>query len=147
MMDWMTEGMNPQAVFRTDRHVLEQRKVGATVRQSMEVQVHEDELRNQLEHRLSAYVLADHIADDVFTGTTTSEWPETTWQMFKSRHESSWWLGWLVRRRPVRMHTERQTVEIQVSRYLNYPEATLRIESLGRPVIFEQPTQISPPRW
>ena len=126
----------------TQRKTLERMKVGASIRQSMRVDVSEDVLRGELEHRLSAYVLADHLASDTFTAYTSSEWPDSTWQMFKSRHAGSWWLGWLVRRRPTRLHTERQSVAVEVKRYLAYPEANLDLPELGRPVIFEQVRQL-----
>lgn len=30
--------------------------------------------------------------------------PRSRWQAYKQRHAGSWWLGWLVLRRPVRYH-------------------------------------------
>jgi len=136
--------MNEFHEYTTARKVLEQRQVGATVRQSMRFETREDHLHGELERRISAYVLTDHVADDTFTAVTRAEWPASTWQMFKHRHVASWWLGWLVRRRPVRMQVEVQHVEVEVSRYLGYPEADLRLPELGRPVIFETPRQIRP---
>lgn len=115
------------------RRTLESRRVGFTLRQSLTYETDVD-IPGELAHRLSAYVLSDHIAADTYTRTV--QWPATTWQMFKSTHEESWWLSWLVRRRPVQMVTKR--VEVTVNRFLTYPEASLAVRDLGRPFIYEE---------
>jgi hypothetical protein len=143
MMYYDTQADSP-LMMPGERRTLETQKVGSTLRQSMQVNVEEDFVRQELIQRITAYVLSDHLAADEFTAYTTATWPATTWQMFKSCHAGSWWLGWLVRRRPVRLHTERQQVAVQVDRYLNYPEANLALPSLGTPVVFERAMQIRP---
>lgn len=135
------EYLEPSAYF--NRKVLERRKVGVTVWQSAHASVEEDMIRDELQHRLEAYLLTDHVANDEFTASTQAQWPDSTWQMFKSRHAESWWLRWLVDRYPVRMHIERQQVVVRVERYLGYPEANLALPELGRPVIFETARQMS----
>lgn len=89
-------------------------------------------------------VLAQHVADDVFTAWY--EEPASWWQMWKRDHESAWYVpAWFLRRWPARQ--ERKSVEVQVGRYLHYPEATLRVPELGRAVIYERPSQMGGYRW
>lgn len=125
------------------QRVLDPMKFGAYTLSSARAEVSADVLSDQLMHRFEALVLSDHIADDTYAATTWFKFPTTTWQMFKSRHASSWWLGWLVRRRPVQVTLDRRTVEVEVKRYLLYPEANLVSPSLGRPVIYETTSE----RW
>lgn len=128
------------------RKTLENRAVAATYvmsRAAMErVPDAEALMRDQLRYQLKSYVLSDHITDDTYRASTTFEYPRSTWHMFKSRHAESWWLRWLVRRRPIQMATERRTVAVKVERYLGYPDATIRTPDLGPAFIYETARQI-----
>lgn len=72
--------------------------------------------------------------------------PASPWQFFKQRHADSWWLRWLVTRRPVQTtrHTVRThkiiTTEVRFERYDTYPQATVRLPEaeFGRPYVLER---------
>lgn len=113
----------------------------ASMRMSKDVDNLDAMMSGQLMYRMEAMILSDTLARDTYTGTSVSRWPATTWQMFKHTNEGTWWLGWLVRRRPVRMANDTHTVEVNVERCVLYPEANMVPESFGRPVIYEQVTQ------
>lgn len=142
--DKLGAAMYPDAV-RTAQRTFVPKKFGAYTMASMRMSKDVDNLdammRDQLVYRLEAMVLSDTIARDTYTGRRVSRWPATTWQMFKHTNEGTWWLGWLVRRRPVRMAEDKHTVEVNVERCVLYPEANMVPESFGRPVIYEQVTQ------
>jgi hypothetical protein len=88
--------------------------------------------------RLTAKVLTERLPDRHYAmaTTVTFEHPATTWQMFKSRHADSWWLRWLVDRRPVRMATQSRqaTAILDISDYLAYPHQTRVIPEMGSAV-------------
>lgn len=86
---------------------------------------------------LNSYVLAEHLAPEVYTATERIEFPATPWQHFKERHEGTRWLGWLVRRRPVQYDEHPVMVKVHLDRKRVYPEATVEVPELGRPVIWE----------
>ena len=89
-------------------------------------------------HRIETFVLQEHLADDVYSQDYATVVPSSTWQMFKSLHYLSWWLGWFVRRWPVKHITTKHTVAVQVGRYVNYPESHIAIPKLGHPFLFEK---------
>lgn len=82
-------------------------------------------------------LLADRVAEDSYTKTVAFIRPKTTWQMFKHTHAGSWWLAWLVSRRPVEYEQTSVDVTVEVKRYLTYPD--MAIEEYGRHFIYEQP--------
>lgn len=61
--------------------------------------------------KLKAYVLTHQLAEHSVSRRRTVSWPASPWQHFKRRHAESWWLRWLVARRPVRLQHE--TVDFQ----------------------------------
>lgn len=92
-------------------------------------------------------LVADRLADDVYHGGDYAHFdiPETTFQMFKHRNQEKWWLRRFVAKHPVRYvtHTQWVPVEIEVGRYITYPEAKIEDSSrLGRPFIYEQVNQV-----
>jgi hypothetical protein len=104
------------------------------------LEVHESPgyfILNHLTAEMRGYLVADHLADDVYTDAATVEYPRSTWQMFKHTHADSWWLRWLVRRRPVEMDAQTRMLRVEVGRYLAYPEAVVQVPKFGRPVIHE----------
>lgn len=129
-----------------NRHQLEQRKVAVQLALSRDAQMELDEdfLGNKLLARMTSYVLAEQLVGDTKTIHCTKgyEFPSSPWQFYKQRHASSWWLGWLVARRPVRTekHYQDREHEVRFERYATYPESTLRAPELGRPVIMESYT-------
>lgn len=87
---------------------------------------------------MEAYVLKDHIAKTYHSAWVESLWPQTTWQMFKHTHRDSWWLKWLVMRKPVVYAVDKQNVTVEVDHNYIYPEANLPYrQSLGRPRKYE----------
>lgn len=122
---------------------LEQTKLGATIVQSLEYEVHEDNwFQRALLHRLEAYALSEHLVTDRYVGERMFRTPATSWQMFKWEHAESWWLGWLVRRRPVRFSEQPHHVVVEVERKALYPQANIAVPNLGRPVIIERLTEV-----
>ena len=86
---------------------------------------------------MNSYVLADHLADDSYSRTEVFKAPTSPWQFFKQRHAESWWLRWLVQRRPVVTDRHEVTVTVDVARYLGYPQAPSMSQTWGPPVIME----------
>lgn len=127
--------------YTSTKHVLDTRKVGATlqVTQNATLHVSEDWILGSLVARLEGVVLSEKLVHDTsIKGVGYSEHPASPWQFFKQRHESSWWLGWLVERRPVRTERHRVEVKAEFTRWAHYPHAKVNIPELGRPVIFEE---------
>lgn len=64
--------------------------------------------------------------------------PASPFQHWKSKHEDSRWLGWFVRRWPVRTDEHRQDVRLVVhlERFRTYPEARIPVPSNYGPVRF-----------
>lgn len=101
---------------------------------------------------VESYVLRERLVGDtkrvrkVVPVETPMRFPASPWQFFKQRHQTSWWLGWLVRRRPVRtrLHSVTRSVtfeaEVTFERYATYPEATVYYppDRLGKPVLVER---------
>ena len=96
-------------------------------------------LADQLVYRLEAEVLADRLVGDTKTAHGALFFPASPWQFFKGKHSSSWWLGWLVRRRPVRNDEHPYTATVTFERYATYPYSRLHPHpDLGRAVLLEQ---------
>ena len=137
---------SPISEVQFEQKVLERLSVGARYVISHAVlEQYEDagsHINGELVRSLRSRVLADHLADDVFTASTSFEAPRSTWQMFKQTHAESWWLRWLVERHPVEMATQRRDVAVNVARYLTYPDAAIRTPEFGPHVIYETARQI-----
>lgn len=95
----------------------------------------EDPFRDLVFARLKAYVLTHQLAEHGVTRSRTVEWPATPWQHFKKRHAESWWLRWLVARRPVRMQHEVVDFQEAWTELAAYPWQTHLppFPKLGRP--------------
>ena len=93
--------------------------------------------------RLESHVLAHQIA----TGTERHliaydlfKFPASPWQFFKQRHADSWWLGWLVRRHPVREHVERRAYHnvVTIGRHMTFPDCNWAFpDGFGQPVMVD----------
>lgn len=126
------------------QHVLDRMRLGAQyVVDAAMLEVRPDlwpEIHERLVAQLTSHVLADHIADDTYSKAFTFKAPRTTWQTFKQTHAGSWWLGWLVTRRPVVNRHEDVILTVHVKRHLTYPDAAIRHNGLGPFRILEQAT-------
>lgn len=131
--------MSRQPVYQAEQKVLRQHRVGHSFVSSMTEEV--DKLaqleRGKQVHRLEAYVLQEHLADDIYVDSTKYTTPATWWDHFKETFQTSWWLGWLVKRRPAKYDHHVVHCGVQVERYASYPEADVAVPQLGRPVPFE----------
>jgi hypothetical protein len=97
----------------------------------------EDFIRNEVRVRIEQFVVAEKLAADRYHTMVGWKQPATTWDMYKHTHADSWWLGWLVRRRPARCKQYSQLATIEVERYAAYPDATVEFPHLGKPVPIE----------
>lgn len=124
-------------------HTLEQKKVAANllVTREASLRVRPDDITDNLVVQLESYVLAEKLVGDTKEVSGAIPFPTSPWQFFKHRHAGSWWLRWLVERRPVRTENHRWETSVTFERYNHYPESTLRVPELGRPVMFEQFTR------
>lgn len=107
--------------------------------ESATVDVWKDEL-NHTVTRLMAEVMTEHIVDLQEVSVSASvEFPHSPWQFFKQNHASSWWLGWLVRRRPVVLDTKTNTntAMVEFHRTTKFPHSSNIPSTLGQPYIFE----------
>jgi hypothetical protein len=126
-----------------DQVTLDWIKVAATNRVSAEfaetltADVIRDEVWRHLVYQLTAQVLTERLpSGDVRESKTFNiDVPASPWQQYKRDHAASWWLRWLVRRRPPvqRRHSLTGELAVDVTRYWAYPEA--RVErQMGRSV-------------
>lgn len=65
-----------------------------------------DWMTDMIVMKLRAFVLTHQLAEHSVSRRRTVSWPATPWQHWKHRHAGSWWLRWLVARRPVQMQHE-----------------------------------------
>lgn len=125
-----------------DRVALDVLRVGARTTVGRDAILHVEnnphDVLGPLMLRLESQVLAEKLVGGTYTGTGHKDFPTSPWQFFKQRHADSWWLRWLVVRRPV--NTERHTItaKVEVEAHRTYPESTIAIPALGRPVVVEQ---------
>ena len=119
-------------------------RVGEAVLASMRLDSGLDPFSRGLAYTLTAEVLAQKLADETVMDRQrmTVMYPDSPWQMFKNNHDVSWWLRWLVRRRPVRWHTQERAVTLHArwTGYAKFPQASIVVadDRLGRPVYFSQ---------
>jgi len=136
--------------FAIEKKLLELKRVGYSWRTGQNLRDslrYEESLNGDLSemiHRLEGYVLSEHLADDYYDRTLDLDTPKSTWQMFKMLHATSWWLGWLVNRWPVKYNTSHHRCVVKVGRYVNYPEAHVPIRNLGHPFIYEDVRALTP---
>lgn len=92
---------------------------------------------------IESHVLADRIATSTerhLVAQHSCSFPTSPWQFFKQRHADSWWLGWLVRRRPVRLDARTKTYHrtVTIGRDVTFPECTRQYpDDFGRPVVVD----------
>ena len=131
-------------ILKSEVKTLEMHRVGSSFRQTFDVEL--DEFIglefNERVWDMSAMVLREHLATDIYRDRTYSYWPSSTWQMFKRTHEKAWWMRWFVKRYPVDEVNDVQEVGIEVKRYASYPEADIPIHRLGRPIPYESITNL-----
>jgi hypothetical protein len=128
--------------------LIDLRKLGATRRIS-------GEMAARL--RFSAEPGIDFYADDMLLELSTQVWtedlppehfettrtftvtaPASWWQHFKEAYAGTWWLGWLVRRRPPVTSTARRTdvtLSVDLRRFRAYPAAPEMTCRLGPAVL------------
>lgn len=129
--------MSPDDVLAFETRVIERLKVGVqqavspSIASSVDMRVVADETADRLVARLSAYVLGEHLARDVYT--TTVDVP-ASWREHRRRswrNARSPLLRWWARRRPPR--TTPVLVDVRVDRYVSYPDSTIVVDpALGR---------------
>lgn len=139
------EPITKQPIIKQPPIVLERLKVGKTrfIPQETYVQIVEgwDPMRQEVRGMIlevEAYVLADKCVEDQQVYRPLFWFPSSPWQHFKHKHRESWWLGWLVRRRPVRQTAWGKSMEVDFTRYATYPKATYPVPpEFGKPVWYE----------
>ena len=97
----------------------------------------QDIMFDEINVRIEKLCAVDLVAADHEVVEFRWPYPTSTWQTFKDNHNDSWWLRWLVRRRPVQWRHETQTKVVLINRYLGYPDAVIQSVKLGKPFIFE----------
>ena len=97
-------------------------EVPAAIAHSMEISQFKDVIFDRLVYKLSAEVLAEKLPPAEVTERTSVSFPSSSWQLFKEEHAESWWLGWLVRRRPVRRKAHPVALTVGFDRYRTFPE-------------------------
>jgi hypothetical protein len=115
-----------------ERVVLERMKmgvrqeVGAHVAESLHLEQWVEPMTRNMVVRLTADILAEKLPPERVerSKTVTLDFPASSWQHFKQEHSESWWLRWLVRRRPVRVQALEQTVTLVVDleKYRTFPQ-------------------------
>lgn len=124
-------GLSPIALASYETLTLERLKlglqtnVGAHVRESLTAELDED-IWGGMICRLKADILAEKLPPETIVRSRVFvlDFPASSWQHFKHEHKESWWLGWLVRRRPVRteQHKEEATLTVDLDRYRTFPQ-------------------------
>lgn len=95
---------------------------------------------NVMRMKLTTDVLADKLPPvEIDRKTKAFFWfPESPFQHWKSKHAHTSWLGWFVRRWPVRHaeHVREVRLIVNLQRFRTYPEASIQVppndELLGR---------------
>lgn len=122
-----------------------QTRISHQVMQSAKLHAWEDIATRQLVLALEAEVLAEKLVSETIAAKTKV--PASWWQHFKM---TNCYIGlgndpvmrWFERKWPVK-YVDRE-VKVTFTRYAKFPEATIKVPELGRPIIFEQ---WSEPRW
>ena len=105
-------------------------ELGSFTRDSMELQQREAHYQaDRMLCRLTADVLTEKLPPETINESRIAVWnfPRSSWQHFKLEHSESWWLGWLVRRRPVQyaVHDKQVTLTVDLERYRTFPQANI----------------------
>lgn len=104
--------------------------VGISVLQSIRfAKEFEQDIFERMVYKLEAEVLAEKLPPETINESRIAVWdfPRSSWQHFKLEHSESWWLGWLVRRRPVQcqVHDKQVTLTVNLERYRTFPQANV----------------------
>ena len=106
-------------------------ELGSYTRDSMEF--NQRRLVDRMVHQFAAEVLAEKLPPETINESRIAVWnfPRSWWQHFKLEHSESWWLGWLVRRRPVQyaVHDKQVTLTVNLERYRTFPQANIAYPS------------------
>lgn len=120
-----------------DKITLERLRLGsryilpAYIANSMEFSIEQD-IFDRMAYELKTEVLAERLPPVEVTERTSLFFPSSSWQLFKEEHTESWWLGWLVRRRPVRRKARPVALTVGFDRYRTFPECTYQVpDALG----------------
>lgn len=105
---------------------------------TVEARVHREDTLSHVVYSLTAHVLGRNVPTAPVKVSKVFHWniPASPWQAWKKRHADTWWAGWLVRLRPIRVHTEVRIGELTVDaeRHWTWPKAPATPDSLGSPV-------------
>lgn len=148
-MGYLADGHHNERIIM-DRMRLGDTQRATYVRRNAILSTFPDDRLDQMQHdverlmlRLESHVLAHQIAthrERHLVATDTWVFPTSPWQFFKRRHEESWWLGWLVRRRPVRTEATTRRYErfVTIARNVTFPECQRQFpDDFGRPVMVD----------
>ncbi len=106
-------------------------ELGSYTRDSMEFQ--QRRLVDRMVQKLAAEVLGERLPPETINESRIAIWdfPRSSWQHFKLEHSGSWWLGWLVRWRPVQYeaHDKQVTLTVNLERYRTFPQADISYPS------------------
>ena len=135
--------INPNAQIQ--ELVLDRLQVGMaqTFPRNVEVEVAADFLGRYFQANLRTEVLARTLDKRTHTKNVKHQEPASPWQMFKRKHAHSWWLRWLVERRPVEYSVWYESVTVEVEAKAIYPEASIKMpDYMGRQFIIHAITEV-----
>lgn len=129
----------------TDDALVTDKQIFEILRNYQAIKIPEEDLIISASHDIDyneVRIIVEQLVLAVMMGTKSStvyhsyDVPNSTWQMFKSRHYNSWWLRWFVNRHPVRYDTHVDHTPVEVTSYMTYPEAQYNLVNsrLGRPI-------------
>ena len=134
------------AVYQAHQKKLQPHRVGSSFMTSMseEVDQYTHLEKDRQVHRLEAFVLREHLADDFYEEVLVVTQPKTWWDHFKIDFQHTWWGRFLYNHFPPEFTHDNHMVRVKVERYASYPEADVAIPQLGRPIPFEQLKRLTP---
>lgn len=110
----------------------------AEVGSTLDARVYRESMLNHVVYSLAAQVLGTAEQAAPVTVSKVFDWkiPASPWQVWKKRHADTWWAGWLVRLRPVRVHREVRIGELTIhpERHVTWPAAPVVPDAWGGPV-------------
>jgi hypothetical protein len=83
---------------------------------------------DELLYELSTAVMAEKLAED--SRTFNFAWPRSRWQRYKERHP------WIMKRLGCKYF--RATAMVEVASWATFPESTIVVPDMGKPVIVQQ---------
>lgn len=122
--------IDPTATVTYERKLLTLKRfaamtqIGATTRESMNIESVEDHAINGLVLRLEADVLTDTIAKDEYVADYSYEVYASPWQHFKSLYMPKWFIEW----KPVKYEKKHGTVTVKLERLATYPKANIALQ-------------------